>query len=195
MSAVESLNRMAPGVSLSMAQRLALRMLHAGALLRGATGTWSGRSFPHQTVRDETVRCLAAKGLARLETYAGLYDQRREICVITPAGEAERRGQPAIATRAPPVAAELVLREVEGALQILAAEAEQLRAEILQDSAAILAGRQEIAAAEARISACEKRLTQRMDAAESLRRRRVELAALVEHACERLGTAMREGGR
>lgn len=195
MSAVPTLAGPVVGANLSMAQRLALRMLHAGALLRGATGSWSGRSFPHQTVRDETVRCLVAKGLARVETYAGLYDQQREICVITPAGEGERTGRPAFAVKAPPVAAELVLREVEGALRVLTADAEELRAEILQDSAAILAGRQQIAEAEARMTACEKRLAQRMEAAESLRRRRVELSALVEHACERLGAAMMEEGQ
>ncbi|WP_420104119.1 hypothetical protein [Bosea sp. (in: a-proteobacteria)] len=181
--------------NLSITQRLALRMMHGGALIRGATGTWTTRAFPHQPVRSETVRSLVGKGLAEIRSYRGLYEVERECAVLTFAGERERRGLPAFAVKAPPVAAEVVLREVEGALAILAAEQEKMQAEILQDSAAIRDGRQDIAKIEMRLAAAENRLNQRMEAAETLRRRRVELAALVDHACRRLGQELAEAGR
>lgn len=172
----------------TMAQRTALRLMHTGALLRaGGNTNWYCRAFPKHPVRDDTLQSLVKRGLARVESYRGLYLDERECAVLTPAGEAVNCGVRIAAPPPPPVAAEVVLREVEAALAVLDADAQKLRAEILQDSAAALEIRRTLAEAEAKIAQAEKRLHQRERARESLNQRRVDLRALVAHACERLG--------
>ncbi len=179
---------------ISMPQRLALRLAHTGALIRAAGGNWFARPFPNQPVTNQTVQALAARGLLRVASYAGLYEERA-CAVLTPEGRAANCGVRLQAAAPPPVTAEAVLRDVEQALAELDAQEAALRAEILADSEAIRAARRSIAEAEARVARAERTLQRREEARESLGRRRVELAALVAHAADRLGGVIAETGR
>lgn len=180
---------------LTTPQRTALRFMRTGALIQAANRSWYARAFPAQPVRDETVQALVARGLAAIGGYRGLYDEERRCAVATPAGEAANGGFRLAAAAPPPVSADVILREVEAALGLLDAEAGKLRAQLLQDSAAVRDARRGIAEIEARIAAAEKRLAERERARESLNARRVDLRALVAHACERLGAEIMGAGR
>ena len=181
--------------TLTTAQVTALRLMRSGALIRAANGSWYSRAFPAQPVSEITVTRLVDKGMATVSAYVGLYEERR-CAVPTPLGAAFNAGRRyAPVSAPPPVTAEVVLHEVEQAIAVLDRENDALRAQILQDSAAVREGRRTLAKAEASLAAAEKRLTERERARESLNLRRVDLRALVAHACERLGTEMAGAGR
>lgn len=190
MTAAAQIGAGRPMPILTMPQITALRLLRGGALIRAANGGWYSRAFPGQPVKERTIMTLVDKGMAAVSGYTGLYEERR-CAVATPLGEAFNAGRRyAPVSVPPPVAAEVVLREVEEALAALDRENDSLRAELLQDSAAVLEGRRTLAKAEASLAAAEKRLAERERVRESLNRRRVDLRTLVAHACERLGAEM-----
>ncbi len=178
----------------TMPQRTALRLLHTGALIRAGAGSWYCRAFPQQPVRNETVQTLALRGLARIENYRGLYEDRA-CCVITPEGMAAECGVRLAITAPPPVGPEVVLREVEDAIAVLTRDTDKLRAEMLRDSATVLQARRMLADIEARLASTERDLTRREEVRLSLAARRTDLRALVAHACERMTTELAEAGR
>lgn len=187
MTAAAQIGAGQPMPTLTTPQITALRLMRSGALIRAAGGSWYSRAFPAHPVSDVTVTRLVDKGMAIVSAYTGLYEERR-CAVPTPLGEAFNAGRRyAPVSAPPPVTAEVVLHEVEQAIAVLDRENDALRAQLLQDSATVREGRRTLAKAEASLAAAEKRLAERERARESLNQRRVDLRALVAHACERLG--------
>ncbi len=142
----------------SLHQRVALGLLCTGALYRqgGEGGHWRCRAFPEQAVRDVTVKALAARGWAQLQSYRGLYGEERACATQTLAGRGlytRLGGRLADSRRAPP-SAERILAELEDAaaeverqLAALTAEAAQLVDEISPRAArleVLLAGRRRL---------------------------------------------------
>lgn len=178
----------------SLAQRNALRLLHTSALIRAANGNWYCRAFPAQPVRNETVRSLKQRGLARIETYQGVYEERA-CAVLTPAGHAERCGVKLTADRPPPVALDAVMRDVEAQIKRLDAEIAASRSATMRESQAARDARRRLAELEALIARCETRIAAIETDRENTIRRRTELCAIVDHAARRVSEVISEPGR
>jgi len=179
----------------TLIQRNALRLLHTGALIRAGNGNWYGRAFPQQAVRNETVQALVQRGLVRVETYLGLYDVERACAVLTPAGHAERCGVKLTSERAPPVAIDAVLRDVEAEIKRLDAEIATSRAATLRESEAMRDARRRLAELEAFIARAELRIARIETDRENTISRRTDLRAIVAHAAERVSVTLQESGQ
>lgn len=175
-----------PERRLTHTMRVALGFMHVGALYREANNVWRSRAFQEERVLDKTVRALEAMGLARLQEYAAMYGLRRVCATVTPAGMLVYRGGRFADRRPPPVQAEAILREVEGALGLLTQESEQLARQQKAANDAALAARQQQARATQALDRIEKRLAELARIRASLDARRVDLRCLVAEAAERM---------
>lgn len=176
---------------ITTAMRIALGMLHAGALYREPGGHWRSRAYPEQPVRDATVRALEERGLARMEEYQGLYGVRRACLTLTLAGSRAYGGIRSGMT-APPVAAESVLREVEMALQVLDEDGRKLAAQIEALAACETVARRLLAKTTAELQGLQVKLSRVETGRQALDARRVDLRALVFEAGTRIGETLAE---
>ncbi|SEG58887.1 hypothetical protein [Bosea lathyri] len=167
--------------------RIALGLLCCGALFHEPNGSWRSRAHPAQTVRDATVRSLEARGFARMEEFAGLYNARGACLVLTFAGRRAYGSDGHHAARkAPPVAAEAILVEVEAALVALNAESAKSDRELAQLNRLGQEARRIEADLLRRRAGIEKRMEQIEAARANFNARRVNLRCLVIEAAERL---------
>lgn len=178
----------------TLVQRNALRLLHLSPLVRSPNGNWYGRHFPEQAVRNDTLQALAQRGLARIESFAGLYEERA-CAVLTPKGHAERCGVRLTADKPPPVALDVVLRDVEAAIRILDAESAAMQAAIQRETDAARDARRRLGEIEAFCARAEARIARIEAERETINRRRTDLRAVVTRAAERVGQSLQESGR
>ena len=180
---------------LSMPQRLALRMLHTGALFQGPGMSWTCRAFPHQAVQIGTIRCLAERGLVRFETHGGLYGAEFRAVVLTEAGRAEPLGKPARPATPPPAAAETVIRSVEQAMGEMAAREDRLSRVINALGAEARATRAAASRIELRLAAIEESARKADHERATLASCRTDLRAFTTQACEQIGATLAEARR
>lgn len=180
---------------LSGHMRIALGLLHAGALFREAGGCWRSRAFPEQPVRDITVRGLEERGLILMQEYEGLHGIRRACVTISVSGVRAYRGGRLACRRPPPVQAEGVLREIEIALAALDQEAAGLDKRMQALAGTEAQTRRMILQAQDALTAMQSRLAKLERARENLDARRADLRALVAQAGERIAETLTEAGR
>ena len=183
-------SRLPANKPITLAMRIALRMAAAWPLVRCSDRLWRCRKWPDEKILDATVRGLAERGMLLIESRPALYLEMRESAVTTPRGQAALDGRTLTSDTPPPVGPEVVLRHVEEALAGFSRQIDALRQDILRDSEAARDARQRIAAVEASIVGTERRLIDKEAARERLEACRVDLRALVAHACERMGEEM-----
>lgn len=183
---------------LSPPARLALRLLGAGGLYRGASGDWRSRAFPDQRVAHQTVKALVANGLARTDSYVGLHDEQRCCACITQAGKDLYAGRPAPPPR--PITAEALLVEVEAGLERLGRDQAALNralAELRRAKDELWARAQAVGhqlEAMAQTIRAHEAEQQRLDhAARTLESRRAEIRPLVVEAGRMLMAQARTG--
>lgn len=184
-----------PGPALkpmTLVMRMALGMLHTGALFR-QNGRWRSREFPGEQVQETTIQILRESGFVELKNYTTSQGEKRLAAVLTTAGIKAYDGGKHAARRPPPLLAEISLCEVQEQIATFGAEAGQLQSAIDELTRRSASARRLIAEAECEFQKIERHLARLERERDKLETGRIDMRMVADQACQRLGLAIGEG--